>query len=268
MKVTSKLFFATLIGAALLYTSCKKSDVTAGKKTVDQSIVSGKIAMSLYNALYGKLSGGQGIKTNGVTRLTTMGVNPTCGDVVVTPTNLTTHSGDTTSTYIGNSVFTYQCDGYFNNSAILDAYTLADTLAINETGSGFANYYRNTQNYVVKALDAQYSQVSVGGSITTMARASKFTSGSSGTPIDFYELSCQYTLHNITTNRTSNTAEFVAGAVDFSSQQVDDVNGTPLALEGYILFLPDHILEVNIRGTAGDKLYDVDTLTGKVTTVR
>jgi hypothetical protein len=269
MKTLSKLIFIALTGVVLFYSSCKKSETTPeAKKPVSQAEVSGKIAMSLYNALYGKLSGSQGLKVAGTTRLTTLGVNPTCGDVVRTPTNLTTRSGDTTSKYKGNSIFTYQCNGYFNNSAILDAYTLSDTLEITQTGNRFANYYNNTQYYVVKSLDASYQTVSVGGSITTMARASKFTSGSTGTPIDFYELSCQYTLHDILTKRTSNSAEFVSGAVDFSSQQVDVVNGAPMALEGYILFLPNHILGVNIRGLGSDKLYEVNTLTGVVTEVQ
>jgi hypothetical protein len=274
MKLRSVLFLLTLASTAMLYTSCKKTE-TYGKPTttptittVDQAQIASTIGMNLYSTLSVKLSGNQGLKVSGVTKLTTMGINPTCGSVVSTPTNFTTHSGDTTSTYTGNSVFTYQCNGTFNNSTITDAYILADTLEISQTGSDFANHYRNTQNYVVKAVDTGYRQVSVAGSVNIVSNASKFKSGSPGTPTAFYQLSCEYILHDITVNRTGNSAEFTAGAVDFLCQKLTVNNGTQHEFQGTVLALPDHILEINVRGAGGDKLYDLNTQTGQITTVR
>jgi len=69
------------------------------------------------------------------------------------------------------------CNGYFNNGYNIDAYTLADTLATLKQGTGFANNYYVTLNYVVKAQDAHYSYITIGGYHHYLSHLSKIKAG-------------------------------------------------------------------------------------------
>jgi len=274
MKTSSKIILAALVSAMSLYVSCKKSEaVTAQNKTViNAADVSKQVALSLYKSLSGGLGASNNLKTNGAHGgLTTMDNNHGCGEVVTTPINNTVLSGDTTRNYVGNSIFTYMCNGYFNNNWNIDAYTLSDTLTTTETGTGFANNYYLTLNYVVKTTDAQYTYVTVGGTTSNSSHTSKI---SGGVTTEYHDISTSYQLHDIAAQHAvAGNAVFVLGRADFSTTRTDKDATTSVGdnvsnYRGYILFLPDNTAKVYFENTDGSyKVYLINFLTGTITSL-
>jgi hypothetical protein len=268
MKISTKITLTVLVGAMFLYVSCKKNATvsTPDKAATNNAEVSKQIALSLYHSLsVGVGSSNNGLKTNKTHGgLTTMDNTNKCGEVAVTPTNKTVVSGDTTRKYVGNSIFTYMCNGYFHNNWNIDAYTLSDTLKTTETGTGFANNYYVTLNYVVKSQDAGYSYVTVGGTTTASSHTSKLNGG---TVTEYHDWATQYKLNDIVTKRLSDgSAVFVLGGADFTTTSVDKnattaVNGN---YSGTIVFLPNNTVQVFLNGSNGHG-YIINLLTGEAT---
>jgi hypothetical protein len=274
MKTSPKIILALLVGATCLYVSCKKSETvsTQNKAVINTADMSKQVALSIYRSLSGGLSASNNLKTNEAHGgLTTMDNNHGCGEVVTTPTNNTVVSGDTTRKYVGNSIFTYMCNGYFNNNWNIDAYTLTDTLNTTETGSGFANNYYLTLNYVVKTTDANYAYVTVGGTTSNLSHISKL-SGSVTT--EYHDLATSYQLHDIVAKRTgAGNTVFVLGRADFSITKTDkdastSVGGDVSNYSGYILFLPDNTAKVYFKNNDGSyKVYLINFLIGEITPI-
>jgi hypothetical protein len=273
METSPKIILAALVSAMCLYVSCKKSEtVTAQNKAViNTADVSKQVALSLYQSLSGGLGASNNLKTNQAHGgLTTMDNNHGCGEVVTTPTNNTVVSGDTTRKYVGNSIFTYMCNGYFNNNWNIDAYTLSDTLNTTETGTGFANNYYLTLNYVVKTTDAQYTYLTIGGTTSNSSHISKL---SGGVTTEYHDLATSYQLNNIAAERTGVNPVFVLGRADFSITKTDkdattSVGGDVSNYSGYILFLPDNTAKVYFENNDGSyKVYLINFLTGAITSL-
>jgi len=272
MKFPSKVTLAVLVCATFLYLSCKKSGTVPAKSiaTVNKADIGKQIASSLYRSLSTGLSTSDALKTNGAHGgLTTMDNDHGCGEVITTPTNKTAVSGDTTRLYTGKSIFTYMCNGYFNNGYNVDAYTLADTLATTETGTGFANNYYVTLNYVVKSQDAHYSYITIGGTTTTL---SHLTKSSAGVTTETHDFSTAYKLNDIVANHTGPASPIVVlGKVDFSTTTADkdavnNPSGSTAAYSGYILFLPDNTAKLYFKNTDGSyTVYLNNLLTGEIT---
>ncbi|WP_234997810.1 hypothetical protein [Mucilaginibacter sp. OK098] len=231
--------------------------------------MSKQIALGLYHSLSGGVSASNNLKTNQAHGgLTTMDNDHGCGEVVTTPTNNTVVSGDTTRNYVGNSIFTYMCNGYLHNNYNIDAYTLSDTLKTTETGTGFANSYYLTLNYVVKTTDVQYIYVTVGGTTSNSSHISKLSGGAT---TEYHDLATSYQLHDIATKRTAGNPVFVLGRADFSTTKADkdattSIDGNTSYYSGYILFLPDNTAKVYFKNNDGSyKGYLINFLTGAVT---
>lgn len=272
MKSPFKITLALLVCTMCLYVACKKGETlpAENKAAVNTADISKQIASSVYLSISGELSTSGSLKTNGAPGgLVTMDTNHGCGEVVTTPTNKTTVSGDTTRTYTGNSIFTYMCNGYFNNGYNIDAYTLSDTLKTIETGSGFANSYYLTLNYVVKTTDASYTYITIGGTTSTSSHVSKIK-GSVTTGYD--DFSTAYTLNNIAAQRTgAANPVIVLGRVDFNTTTADqdavtNPAGSTAAYSGYILFLPDNTAKLYFKNSDGSyTVYSDNLLTGVIT---
>lgn len=272
MKLSLQLILTLFAAATLMNVSCKKSKTTAAADNT--AAISKQIALDLYRSLSSGIStsANNGLKTGSTATLKTMDSEHPCGQVVTTSTNKTTVSGDTTRTYTGNTVFTYMCNGYYNNNWNVDAYTLNDTLVINETGAGFKNNYSVTLNYVVKATDRLYTQVSIGGFTSTTSDLLKLN-GDAAT--EFHRISTGYSWDNIRAQRdVNNNPTFLSGMVQFATfvidrgvSDIDDRRPTS-AYSGYMQFLPDHMIRSTFYGTngKGNKVYLINMLTGQVTT--
>ena len=268
MKISFKITLTVLAGAMFLYVSCKKSATgsTPDKAAPNNAEISKQIALSLYHSLSaGVGSSNNGLKTNKTHGgLTTMDNTNKCGQVAVTPTNKTVVSGDTTRKYVGNSIFTYMCNGYFHNNWNIDAYTLSDTLKTTETGTGFVNNYNVILNYVVKSQDVNYSYVTVGGTTSATSHTSKIKGG---VTTEYHDWATQYKLNNIVTKRLSNgTAVFTLGGADFTTTTTDKDTNTNVSdnYSGTIVFLPNNTVQVFLNSNSGHG-YIVNLLTGEVT---
>ena len=272
MKSPFKITLALLLCTMCLYVACKKSETVPAenKAPVNTADIGKQIASSLYSSLSNGLSTSDALNTNSTKGgLVTMDSNHGCGEVVTTPTNNTTVSGDTTRKYTGNSIFTYMCNGYFNNGYNIDAYTLSDTLKTIETGSGFANSYYLTLNYVVKTTDASYAYVTIGGTTSISSHLSKIK-GSVTTGYD--DFSTAYILNNIAAQRTgAANPVIVLGRVDFNTTTADqdattNPAGSTAAYGGYILFLPNNTAKLYFENPDGSyKGYLDNLLTGEIT---
>lgn len=260
-KVALGLFAIVL----LLNASCKKNSAAPGKKD-NTAALSKQLAMGLYNSLSNGVSTSahNGLKTGSTRTLITMDA-PSCGQSVTTLTNRTETSGDTTRLYLGNSIFTYMCDGFYHNNKDLDAYILRDTSATIETGTGFKNNYKTTLYYVVKSTDANYNTLSVVGATNTYWYNSK-VNGS--VVIESHAISTDYTWSNVVADRSGVRTVFTAGTVNYAMHIVDTdsttgANGQVYDYTGVMTFLPNSKMTVTMSFGGTTKTYLVNLLTGE-----
>nr|WP_067062634.1 hypothetical protein [Mucilaginibacter sp. L294] len=278
MKFSFKITLSVLAAAILLNVSCKKD--TAVSATPDKAIafsrdISKQIALDLYHSLSSGISTvtNNGVRVGNVRGPVVMDNDNPCGQVVKDKTNKTTVSGDTTRTILGNSVFTYLCDGYYNNGWNVDAYSLHDTLTTTEKGAGFKDIYNTTIDYKVKAADGGYSTVNISGFTNTQSYKSKL----SGDVItEFHRLATGYKWDDVTAKRTAGkNPSYIDGKVQFSAFIFDkygkDVTNTQPtgAYSGYMQFLPNDMVKTSfyVQGSGGSKTKDflVNLITGEVT---
>lgn len=271
MKISFKISLAVLTATTCLYLSCKKSETKPGsvKPSLSTEEIGKQISLGLFTSLSGGISQSDNIKPNQTTgKVTTMDYGTPCGSSVKTPTNKTIVSGDTTRKYVGYSIFTYMCDGYFHNNWNVDAYTLLDTSKTTETGTRFANNYTTTLNYVVKAADSHYAYITISGTTSTAWHTSKVKNG---VTTEFHDLNTQYKLNEVLAQRTATNPEYKLGRVDFTTQVVDKdattgANGNAFGYSGYIIFLPDHTARLYFKNADGTyNIYVTNLLTGELT---
>lgn len=266
MKLSAKIIPALLVAIVFFNVSCKKNATVSNpaKTIVNKADLSKQIALDLYHSLSSGVNASGHLKTNGShSGFVTMDNSNPCGSFVKDTINKTVVSGDTTRTYAGHSLFTYMCNGYFNNNYTVDAYTLVDTLKTTETGPAFNNIYDVTLNYVVKSADAHYSSVNIGGTTTTSSYTSKLKDGAI---TDSHKLSTVYTFASVAGIRTSATTLYNFGRVDFSTTTVD--NGATDSYSGYILFLSNSMAKAFFKNQDGSYTgFSINLLTGEVTAI-
>lgn len=270
---TSKIFLILLAAAVLLNLSCKKNDTTTTNKDITLAQAK-QIAMGLYNSLssgVGNTTTG-GLKTGSAT-LKTMDDQHPCGSVITTPTNQTVTQNGVTVTYIGTRVFTYLCNGYYNNNFTVDAYNIKDTLTTTETGSDYKNYYTVGLTYDVKATDANYTQLSITGLTNTVVYSSKL---SGATVTEWHKYATSYNWNSgVTAIRYpdgSQPPSYTSGKVTLTMTITDVVGNSNPGLtptnvfKGYINFLPDNKGTLSIYTGNGNETtnFSVNFLTGEV----
>lgn len=194
-----KIASCILAAVILINVSCKKN--TANPTTTDKTAaLSKQLALNLYHSLSSGVSttNNNGLKTGSTSSLKTMDVY-TCGQSVTTGTNKTTIIGDTTRTELGNTIFTYMCDGFYNNNKDLDAYILRDTSTVTETGAAFKNINKVTLYYVVKSIDANYNGLSVNGATSDYWFVSKLNGS---TTTESHSIATDYSWASIIADRS------------------------------------------------------------------
>lgn len=265
MKPYHKITLCLLAAAIMLNVSCKKN-ADVQDKTDNSAAIAKQVALDLYRSLSSGITttANNGTKTNGTHTLVTMDAVG-CGSVVTTQTNNTVVLGDTTRTNVGNRVFTYMCNGYFSNNKDLDAYTILDTLTTTDQGAAFKNSYNVTLNYVVKSLDANYSNVQVTGNTSTTSFTSKLN-GSDTT--ETHSMHTDYTWNWVKADRTGAAPVFVDGYVDFVTQTADKDAATPAgkndSYNGRITFKWGNKLWVDFHWQDIYHSYTINLVTGVV----
>lgn len=266
MNLNQKLTSMLLAAAVCLTVSCKKSADTA--KTDNTAAIGKQLALDFYNSLSGGVStfANKGIKPGSTGRIITMSA-PSCGQAVTTTTNRTETHGDTTRTYLGNSIFTYMCNGFLNDGVDLDAYTDVDTLTITDASPSFKNINTVTLNYDVRALDSTYHHLKVNGQSGTSLYTSKL---SGNTTTSSYSTVTNYTWNDIMAD-TSGPKNVFIGTIDYSTQMIDisastGPDGITYNYHGTLQLLPNFKIMVTFKYTDGTtKVYLVDLIAGTST---
>ncbi len=256
----------------ICFTSCKKEVAVINKEkdTTSELKIAQTIALNFYKVMSKQFSSDK-LQNKGTIAggLSVMSSGPVCGDVVITPTGGSEVSGDTIRKYSGKSIFTYMCNGFYNDGKTLDAYMLKDTTYFNENGPGYSKSRSLLQYYVVKSDHPQYKYSFVNGEIYDGTRHIKLDK--SGNNQSFNTFSTHYTLNNILTEAVPEGAVFRQGIIDF---ECTDTNGnfkdksTDTKYSGFIIFGKDDLL-LYFRSTTilGGSLwlYRLNYKTGNVT---
>jgi hypothetical protein len=260
-----------LLAAVILISAACKKNTSAPAATDKTAALSKQMALSLYNSLQSGVSttNKNGLKTGSTSNLKTMDAF-TCGQSVTTGTNRTERSGDTTRTIVGNTIFTYMCDGFYHNNTDLDAYILRDTSNITETGAAFKNINKVTLYYVVKSTDANYNGLSVNGSTSDYWFVSKLNGS---TTTESHSIATNYTWTSIVADRSGPKTIFTSGIVNYTTTIVDvdattGATGATYNYTGTMEFLANNKMKVTYNfSDHTTKVYIVDLLTGVTTLV-
>jgi len=256
MKFTFKSTLALLIGASLFYTSCKKSQNQPASQTVSNETVSSQIAMNLAQSLSGSF-GGASIKdgvspsaiTSSASKLRVSNTN-SCGFFTENGINYSSNIGDTIKSNTKGSI------NYFFNckNGAATGYTVSDTLITTGTAPKYAFTYNISQDYVVKGLNTNNSQIDLSGSLKSFVDfvyIKKYASLSTS-------VHNNYVLTDLVINQDDNF-DVTSGTATFVSTGTNSA-GT-WEFTGSIEFLGNHRAAVTFIG----KEYYVDLITGVVT---
>jgi hypothetical protein len=264
-----KIVPCLLAAAILLVASCKKN--TEAVKTDNTAALSKQLALDVYKSLSSGVSTGdnKGLKTGSTSSLKTLS-GPTCGESVITYTNRTDPPGSATWSFLGTSVFTYMCDGYYHNNLFLDAYILRDTLTVTAIVPDFKNISKTILYYVVKSTDANYNTLSVNGATSSDVTLLHVNTGGNVTQTDNTTVS--YNWDNITVDRSGSGNKFTSGVVTYNmkvtTQNVtDNLNGTDNTFTGTITFLADNKIKTTMNNGTTTKTYITNVLTGETVEV-
>jgi hypothetical protein len=278
-KILSGTLIALLGCMLLVYTSCKKTEVTKttqSTNTQNTSDIARQIAQNFYKSLTGSNSGinindglnpSLNIKTNSAKHVLNSTQNALCGYTIDTSYNSASRKGDTTSTSSGSFKFTYTCssadvDGYkssvSNNSYVTDSLTFRATNTI-------------AQTYVVTATDNTYKKLLANGNINTTSNYGILGNGGAITT-GFYYTSAQYVMTNVMVDLSSGTADAVSGSATFNMLIVNEPPTTPqtdgnfYGYSGSITYLGNHMARVAVNiGNNQYKNYLVNMVTGATT---
>lgn len=262
-----KLASLLLAAVICLNVSCKKNNDNT--QTDNTSAVAKQLALNLYHSLSSGVStvSNGGVKIGSTSHLVTMDAY-SCGQSVASATNKTETKGDTTSTYVGNTIYTYMCNGFLSNGHDLDAYLEKDSLTTTETGTGFKNIYKTALNYDVRALDATYQLLKVNGQTNT----NWYTSTVNGnTTTSSYTINTDYSWANVIADTSGPKNAFTSGSVDYSTIITDKTeaagaDGQVYTYHGKLQFMADNKMTVIFNFNDGStKVYLVNLITGETT---
>ena len=245
-----------LVGAAIFYSACNKTDIktqptTSTNKSVDEA--SSAIAKNLAQSLVGAF-GGASIK-DGVNPSTTFSTlkqkvqsnNYHCGFYTDTSLNLTFNQGDTLkATKTGGVSYFFVCN---NNKTI--GYDLVDSLTTTGSGPGYSFTYNTVQKYSVRGLNTNNSNFSLNG--TTKS----FTDNEYTKPATFASVHNTYKFTDLYVHADDNY-DITSGNATFVSK--GKTNGGGWEYSGTIVFLGNHKAKLTFL----NKTYWVDLITGAV----
>jgi hypothetical protein len=276
MRSTLKITLAALT-AVLIYSGCSKSlnepAPSANKNSAQTLAISKQIATNLYKSLTGTYGGaniGSGIKApsaitaapKGGRRVNT--VTPYCGMTIDTALYFDFLHTDTTTTVDSKYKFTYTC-----SSSALDGYTLSDSITYTDKSPTVLNKYATGQNYTVINNSADFSVVSMWGTIGTSFRQSNINASSHATTNYNYN-DTKYSLNNLQINVAGASPDITGGNATFVSNITYlEVGGTPVTggFWGTITFLGDHKAKMTVNYNGVTTNYSYNLTTGEVTEI-
>ncbi|QHS54818.1 hypothetical protein GWR56_04380 [Mucilaginibacter sp. 14171R-50] len=268
MKFSFKIIMFALCAVIALNVSCKKTDTAVAPIKNGTTDNSKQIAIELYRSLRGSVNNGKTLKADAEQSGTkTITTTQECGMVFTTFTDSTGVKGDTTRKYVGKRIFTNMCNGAFSNNWNVDAYLLADTLKTTEKGTGFNNIYDVTLNYDVRALNTNYSEISINGVTTTSSFKSKV---SGGVTTEYHQMETVYSLLKISAFNNSANPLYKSGRVYFNTKTADKDAGPNAkvntnAYNGYMEFYPNNTMRSYFDLKNGSyKVFEMDLITGEV----
>ena len=226
IKLTTLIALAAIIG----YTSCQKSATKpAATTTVDYNAIAKSIGTSLNASMTGQLGGvniNDGVKapssvgmTKGEGKVLNSSVSSLCGYTIDTTYSSYTTPGDSTKWLSGKFTFKYTC-----NFGILDGYNAYDSLRTEVQTPTTLAEYTNAQNYVTKTLKADFSEIILNGTITTLTYNTIKATPTLAT--EYHDLACYYKLKGVVVKFVSGTSDIVAGYATFVSKTTDITKAT------------------------------------------
>lgn len=258
MKLNLRSALPLLMGMAIFYSACKKTDnKPASNATTDAA--STAIAKNLVQSLSGAFGGASikdGIKISpnvvaSASKLKMQSVDVQCGFYSDSSLNLTFNQGDTLKSHTTGSIKYF----FICNDGKAIGYDLLDSISTSGSGPGYAFAYALAQNYHVRGLNSNNSNFSLDGTLKSYVD-NNYTVyvNSSASVHNIYTFSNLYVHADDNFDITSGTATFESigkthsGAWDYS---------------GTIVFLGNHKAKLTFLS----KVYWVDLITGAVTPV-
>jgi hypothetical protein len=266
MKFKLKLIPVLLIGIALVYTACKKSDGGASQ-TLDSKTVSSQIALNLAATLYngyGAFSITDGLNapsnlgvdrnkirlnmTKGRLSVNSLGDDITCGLVVDTTLNFSSNTNGVQVSVAGSIKFTFLCT---NNTP--SGFSMLNDLTVTESDSQTSGTVKLNENLTLQSVNPQddNSKITMGG---TLALSDNILNKSSKKT---YSDSYNYTLTSLLIDPNTD-GDIISGSATFATKG-NNASGS-WNYSGTITFLGNHKVKITINGTA----YNVDLNTGAV----
>jgi hypothetical protein len=264
MKFSVKAVATALVSLVIFYTACKKVE-DAPIKTASTKDVAGLIAKDLASALsgnYGGVSLNDGIKPPAVlgsTRAKMLNsLNSLCGYTVDTTVKYVYKQGDSIKSVItGRFAFTFTC-----SSTVPDGYKVFTSFINVGKAPTYAFIYAIEQAYKVQALNAQYSKVSLDGTLKSFG---DFKYGPHPT-VDTLHLANSiyqhqsYVLHNLVIDVTNNL-DIISGTATFVTKGRNQFG--KWEYQGTIEYKGNHKAIITINGQS----FNVDLITGVITPI-
>lgn len=259
MKPNLRRGLPLLMGIALFYAACKKTENTpsATKTTADEASVA--IATNLVQSLSGAYGGASikdGVAANTILTTSSSGLklktqsSVGCGFYNDNSLDVKFNQGDTLkSETTGGVHYTFLCS---DNKTT--GYDLSDTITTSGKGPGYAFTFLVSQNYKVRGLNSNNSNFSLDGTLKSWTDFSYTSKPKSSTYVHN-----TFTFTNLYIKADDNY-DIVSGTATFDSKGLT-TKGVTWDYSGTIVYLGNH----KAKMTFLSKVYLINLLTGEVT---
>ncbi|MDN3579462.1 hypothetical protein [Mucilaginibacter flavus] len=258
MKLNLRAALPLLMGVAISYSACKKTENKPQSTTTDNAAVSqasAAIGKNLAQSLVGAF-GGASIK-DGVNPSTTFkaasktkvqSTDVGCGFYTDNSLNLVWNQGDTLkATKTGGYSYYFVCNG-----AATIGYNLVDSIKTVGSGPGYSFVYNTVQKYTVRGLNTNNSNFSLNGTMQANAD-NNYTK-----PVSATSVHVTYTFTNLYVHGDDNF-DITSGNATFVSK--GSFNGGGWEYSGTLRFLGNHKAQMVFLNHE----YLVDLTTGATT---
>jgi hypothetical protein len=243
-KVITKLMLPAMACAVLLYSSCRKSDMTPAPSTSTQTTATAPTNASLSQQIVANLAHSLGGTYGGANTLSSITNNSAfCGLVTDAQVDTSASQGDTTSHMGGYRTFAFNCT---NGSP--SGFTAVDSLATTrQTPDGWYQWYYIKQNYTIQTLNGSNQFVGVNGTNHFYQYMKLHAYNPANTTLYTDIESCNFVLTNLQIDVVNK--DILSGTALFTAEGQDwNVTGT-------VNFVGNYIADVTIGGT----VYTIDT---------
>jgi hypothetical protein len=247
-----------LMGVAIFYSACKKTENKAGSTTTTtkpDNVASAAIAANLAQSLAGAF-GGASIK-DGVNPSANFSASPklkiqsnnyNCGFYIDTSLNLTFNQGDTLKAHKTGGVNYY----FVCNDKKTIGYDLVDSLTTVGSGPGYVFTYAIVQNYNVRGLNTNNSNFSLNGTMKSFTD-NQYTK--------YKTFSSVHNIYKFTNLYVHGDDNFDITSGDATFESIGKTNGGGWDYSGTLHFLGNH----KVQMTFLNHEYLVNMITGSVT---